>query len=47
MPIRIESKDINKDIQKFITIFNYLKENNIQYTILIEIKESEQLIHVI
>jgi hypothetical protein len=47
MPIRIEATEINKDINKFIKIFNYLKENNIQYTIWIEVKESEQLIHVI
>ena len=40
MPIRIESKDINKDIEKFIKIFNYLHENEIEYDLIIETKNN-------
>ena len=31
MPIIVESTEINKNIEKFVKIFDYLKQNNIRY----------------
>ena len=40
MPIRINCKEINKDITNFVGLFYYLKDNNIEYDLIIQTKDS-------